>query len=413
MMVGCSKENPFEGDGSEGQVLKTALDVSLSSDNIMVNKKVTRANEDVNVDDFTVSFIQQGNSIASKSFLYGEMPDVVTLQGGTYHVVATLGEDREAEWENPYYLGESKPFEVIPEEITSYVDPVVCALRNIKATIEFDPSLAAVMSSDSYVEVKVGDNNGLNYGIDEAKAGKAGYFRHTDETTLVATFHGTINGSEIVETKSYNGIDKGRWYKLTFRLHQYDGDDTGDGDVTVVVDASVDVDDVNGDVNIGDDEPLDDGERPTEGDDPNPDDPNPDDPAKDEGPQILAVSPGLVFDTPWNVDASTQCAFKITSSAEGGITALTCDIISDNLTPEELEGVGLNQHLDLVNTPANLAEGLTNLGFPINVGGQKVVNFDISGFMGLMSVFGPAQHKFQLYVKDANGECTKTLILQF
>lgn len=409
-LAGCSKENPFSADAEgEGQVLKAALSMSTPDTDIMV----TRADASQDLSDFQIAFIKENATVASANYRYGDMPDVVTIKAGSYKVTATLGEDREAEWENPYFTGESPYFEVKANEITSSIDPIECELRNIKATIAFDSSLANVMSADSYVEVKVGDNKGLNFTTAEANAGKAGYFRHTDETTLVATFHGKVNGSDIVETKSYDGIEKGRWYKLTFKLHQGAGG-AGSGSVSgdVVVDASVDVDDVNRDINIGDDEPLDDSERPTEGGGDEPDPPTP-----GTAPQIVAITPGLVFDTPWHVtnDGSgyPACEFKIISSAEGGVQELTCDIISDDLTAEELSGIGLQSHLDLVNT-GDLTGALSGLGFPVNQGGNKEVVFNISStFMGMMGAFGNHLHQFKLYVKDANGECTKTVMIQF
>ena len=403
LATGCSKDNPFGPDTrGEGQVLKEALDMSVPEGNVQIGG--TRA-VDVDVNEFNVSFIKSGQTIATKTYRYGEMPGVVTLEQGTYRATASYGEDREAEWENPYYKGESAPFEVVANEITSYIDPIECSLGNIKATIEFDPMLAQAMSEDSYVEVKVGDNNGLRYDLEVAQQGKAGYFRHTDETTLVATFHGTVNGSTAVETKSYSGIEKGRWYKLTFKLHDSDGNGSGDVESEILVDASVNVQDVNADVEIAEDEPLNDDERPKEDD-------NDDPPVPNDPPQIISDC-ALEFDVVNNVTESTVCKFHITSSADGGFTALTCDIISDDLTPEELGGMGLTNHIDLVNTPADMAETLAGLGFPVNVGGQKRVDFDMSAFMGLMAVFGDHMHQFKLVVTDANGTTVKTLKLQF
>lgn len=404
-MAGCSKERGFDSEDGEGQVLKSALDMSTPSESSQV--VVTRAGSDVDLNQFKINFIKQGESVATQSYTYGEMPEVVTLKAATYIATAELGQNLEAAWDNPYFKGESRPFEVRPFEITSFIDPIECELQNIKVTIAFEGALAAEMSADSYVEVKVGDNNGLRFTADEASSGKAGYFRHIDEKTLVATFHGTINGSEVVESKSYDKIAKGTWYRLTFKLHPNpDGDPTGDVDGEVVVDASVTATDVNADVEVADDEPLDDNERPNEGDDPNP--PVPDDP---KAPEFIPEG-NVVFDQVMNVDASSQCRFSIKSTAEGGFTVLTCDIISPNLTAEELAGVGLASHIDLV-TPGSLEGGLVGLGFPVNVGGKTSVDFDLSQFMGLMAVFGEARHEFKLTVSDGNGTTVKSLILQF
>lgn len=415
LMAGCSKEKGFDGEMSddEGQVLKTALDMSTTSDQIMV----TRAEQGVDLSNFKINFIKKGESVAAKSFTYSEMPDVVTLKVGTYSATAELGQDLNAEWENPYFKGQSEEFDIEAYQITSFISPIECALMNIKATIAFDETLLAAMSPDSYVEVKVGDNPGLNFTTAEATAGKAGYFKHTNENTLVATFHGKVNGSDIVESKSYEGIAKGRWYKLTFKLHQNSGGDpTGGASGEIVVDASVTTEDVNADVTLEDDAPLDDSDRPNwgGGDDPEP-------PTPDNAPEIIAISQGMVFDTPWSVTAASECEFKIISHAEGGMQEFTCEIISQDLTPEELGSMNLPNVLDLVNEPApdskypNYWNVLGNdpFNFPTNVGGQSEVIFKLSDFMGMMAVFGNHQHTFRFHVKDANGEVNKDLILQF
>lgn len=415
LMAGCSKEKGFDDEMSdgEGQVLKTALDMSTTSDQIMV----TRAEQGVDLSNFKINFIKKGETVAAKSYTYSEMPDVVTLKVGTYTATAELGQDLNAEWENPYFKGQSEEFDVEAYKITSFISPIECALMNIKATIAFDETLLAAMSPDSYVEVKVGDNPGLNFTSAEATSGKAGYFKHTNENTLVATFHGKVNGSDIVESKSYEGIAKGRWYKLTFKLHQNSGGDpTGGASGEIVVDASVTTEDVNADVTLEDDAPLDDSDRPNwgGGDDPEP-------PTPDNAPEIIAISQGMVFDTPWSVTAASECEFKIISHAEGGMQEFTCEIISQDLTPEELGSMNLPNVLDLVNEPApdskypNYWNVLGNdpFNFPTNVGGQSEVIFKLSDFMGMMAVFGNHQHTFRFHVKDANGEVNKDLILQF
>lgn len=413
-MAGCSKEKGFgeEMSDNEGQVLKTALDMSTTSDQILV----TRAEQGVDLSNFKINFIKKGETVAAKSYTYSEMPDVVTLKVGTYTATAELGQDLNAEWENPYFKGQSEEFDIEAYQITSFISPIECALMNIKATIAFDETLLAAMSPDSYVEVKVGDNPGLNFTSAEATAGKAGYFKHTNENTLVATFHGKVNGSDIVESKSYEGIAKGRWYKLTFKLHQNSGGDpTGGASGEIVVDASVTTEDVNADVTLADDEPLDDSDRPNWGGGDDPEPPTPPTPG-DKGPKVTPTpeskKDGMVFDKDWAVTGSTQCSFDVTSDT--GFEVLTCEIISPDLTADVLIEFGIPTLLDLVNTSEELATALDDLNFPHNVGGQKQVQFDMSPFMNILSGVGKGHlHEFKLHVKDAEGEITTSLKLQF
>lgn len=406
--TGCSKEDPFgPGNEGEGQFLKSSISVDVQADGLEHRNAPTRAAADPDVDDFTVIFTREGNSQPVAKYRYGDMPEVVTLPAGTYTCTATYGENRSAEWESPYFLGTSETFEVVPYEIVSYLKPIECKLENIKVTVDFDAELRASMSADSYAEVKVGSSAALNYGIAEADSQKAGYFMHAEEISLVAVFHGTIEGSEVVETKSLKNIQKGNHYKITFKMHPGSGSGaTGDVDGDVVVDASVSVTDVERNIEIGEEILEEEGDRPTEGGE----DPQPPTPGGD-APTIVGAN-GLDLDKVHDGNSLSSCVLLITSSAEDGVQELTCDIDSEKLTKEELQTVGLDSHLDLVN-PGALAEVLSNLGLPVNVGGQKSVTFDITNFLSLLGSLGDGEHHFVVTVKDANGTATKTLKIKY
>lgn len=417
IFTACSKEDPFRG-GSEGNgsLAKSALLMEVKDDAL----NLTRADADVNLDDFNVLLFKEGNSQPYAKYKYGEMPEVVTLPAGSYTCTATYGEDRQAEWESPYFLGSSEAFEVKAGEITSDIGRIVCTLENVMVTINFDASLRSVMSPDSYVDVKVGDSASLQFGTAEADAKKAGYFKHNKEISLVAVFHGSINGVETVETKSLADVAKGCHYNITFRLHNGGGADaTGDADADVTVDASVSVTDVARDVELPDDELLDDSERPTEGgEDPQP--PTPPVPGG-EAPTIK-LNGGELADTPYAGSSMTTCVLTMKSESEGGFTTFICNIKSEVLEPE-LPSMGLPTHIDLAHpekmeipedhTLEEVMGILEGFKFPTDVAGKKEATVDLSDFIGLMAALGPGQHAFELIVGDANGETVKTLTLNF
>ena len=362
----------------------------------------TRAEE---LEDFKIMFFKNGSVAPELRYNYGEMPDVVVLPVGKYTVTATKGANVEAEWESPYIIGTSDEFEINEDEITSDLDPILCKLENVKVSINFAPMLSGNMSSDSYVEVKVGDNAGLQF--TKEHEGMAGHFRHTEGVSLVATFHGVVEGLETVETKSFEQVQKGHHYKITFKLRSQGGNHFGEADATVNIDASVTTIELENNIVIGEDEDLGDEERPKEnlgGDEPTP-------------PGDEKILPTIVGKAPINIDGENEvtpgmtCELEMTSHSEGGFTKFECDIKSQQLTPDELSGVGLSDHLDLVNTPESLQDALINLGFPINVGGEKNVEFVLTKFMPMLSVLGAGRHEFVLTVGDANGETTKTLVL--
>ncbi len=76
-----------------------------------------------------------------------------------------------------------------------------------------------------------------------------------------------------------------------------------------------------------------------------------------------------------------------------------------------LEGVGLTDVFDLCN-PGQYAEGISGLGFPTaaELAAATEVNFDITQFLSL--IFEAGDHKFNITVKDKEGnEKSFTLLM--
>ncbi len=129
------------------------------------------------------------------------------------------------------------------------------------------------------------------------------------------------------------------------------------------------------------------------------------------GPVVTWV--GFDIDTRYEITESLTANIEITS--EKGIVGFTVDILSDVLSAETLQGVGLDSHLDLVNPASDeMNTNLTNLGFPTreNVLNQNFVSFDITTFLGLLDLTGNGNHDFVMTITDADGVTTvKTLML--
>ncbi len=402
-LVSCSQELPFDGEGAEGYLNRDAMGVEFKNSDLISG---TRAS-DVNMDDFRVEIRNKSNNELVKAYRYAEMPEVVALPVGDYTVDAIYGENHPNKWENPYYLGDTD-FSIEAGKITEDLEPVVCKLSNIRIKVQFGPVLAQKMSADSKVEVKVGQTGSLDFTKGEERAG---YFAYTPGSqTITATFNGTIDGDQISETKTYDDASAGNIYNINFMLHTPGDDESGDVDGNVKVDATIDHIDVIRDVDPDEDYQQDD-MRPTEdnGEDPNPPTPpvNPDDPNK-KGPEITAEAP-IDLQKTNDVSGGSTVVLNVVSNAENGITGFEVDIDSEKLNAEVLEEVGLSAHLDLV-SPGDLADGLSELGLPVNVGGEKDVKFDISSFMSLLTIY-PGIHKFHLTVTDENGTTKATLIL--
>lgn len=403
---GCS-ESPFE-DNQKGEGM---LHLGAMGVDYMNREKEVRASA-TDVNDFTVNIIDKKDGAVAQSYRYGDMPEIVTLPVGEYRVEANYGTNEIAAWESPYYLGSSE-FSIRENEITDNVAPVVCTLNNIRVNVNFGSELLAKMGEDCKVTVHVGEST-TSLDFTPADAGRSGYFRHVEGSpTITAVLTGTVDGDEVKITKAYDNAAKGNFYRINFEVRNVNDPDPGHASGSITVDATIDRTDMNQNVS-GDLETIEDDMRPVEGDDPNnPDNPdNPDDPQK-PAPTITAQAPidldkVNIFDPD---DATAQCILNVHSEAEGGITAFTVDIDSNTLTPEELESVNMSSHLDLVN-PGSLETALKNLQLPVNIGGQTDIEFNISGFLPMLGMLGPGDHKFILTVTDANGTTVATLKLK-
>ncbi|MDE6340337.1 MAG: DUF4493 domain-containing protein [Muribaculaceae bacterium] len=426
LLASCGKDAPFDErqEKGVGQLHKSAIGIDLRDEEMMQ----TRADNGVNIDDFKISITKVGATAPTAVYTYGNMPDVVTLEKGSYVVKAEYGEDVEAEWNSPYYMGESDTFTITPDNITDDIGDIVCRLQNIKVSINFGPILTEQMSEDSGVEVRVSDSGDagggkyLRFTKNDQLRGNCGYFRHAEGVSLIATFNGMVEGLSTTLNKSYSNVQKGYHYKITFKLNNQASESIGDLTGGVNVNASVTVTDVERNVDVEDDELLDDSERPRE------DDPETPPAAGWQGPVATAEAPLSMPDvskiTPVDGVISVNCSQTIPLSdpnmnvvlnfkSNTGFTEFYADIDSPNLTPEELETVGLAAHLDLVNPDEKIVEPLQNLGLPVNIGGEKNVAFNISNFMSLLAIFGENTHTFVIHAKDKDGELVVNLVLNF
>ncbi len=393
----CDREKFVYNLGTETPTGKTGtLDLSTfgaipNNDTQVVEKApVSRA---VDTGDFTVQiYPAQGND--TLEWKYREMPEIVTLQVGEYNLAVFSHEVQPAEWEHPYYYAD-KAFTIEENRVTQ-LDTVVCTLQNIKVTVTYSEDLKSFMGDDCQVTVDIGSGS-LDFSQTETRAG---YFRSDSESNLlIATFTGTIDGYEEVNRIQVDNVKAGEWRKIHYDIKRPEpGSETGGVTPSVTLDASCVTIDHEGHVTI-DEEII-----------PDPSDPGTPDPEPSGAPQITSET--IALGTPVTVTEGMQVVVDIISTDKDGLTQLTVDIESPTLTPEELSGMGLSAHLDLVN-PGALKEAIEGLGFPTegNVLHQPKVTFDISQFMPLLGLLGAGTHNFIITATDAQGTTTESLIL--
>ena len=138
--------------------------------------------------------------------------------------------------------------------------------------------------------------------------------------------------------------------------------------------------------------------------------------------ETLANENGNVLDnTPNNADdfGEGKKAAKIHIHSEDPITSFKVKIDSETLTASVLGGVGLAPEFDLADPivtvdgeKKDLTTGLKSLEFPVGdeVKGATDLDFDITQFVPLTTIYGAANHRFILTVTDNAGN-SKTLTL--
>ncbi|MCH5225693.1 MAG: DUF4493 domain-containing protein [Muribaculaceae bacterium] len=248
LLVGCKSEDVFDKNldsRGEGQLNTSSISLDIVSEALS-----TRGLETPTADDFTIEVYDQNNpEISLLKSLYKDLPELVSIPVGTYNIKAFYGDsDVTAEFDAPYFFGETQDVTIEANKITD-IEPIECKPANVKVSIIFDESLLEEMSGDSKVVVKVGKSGELTF---DADTEEAGYFKYDENSnTLAANFIGTVQGEEFNVIKTYNDVQPGYYYQITFKLN--------------VIDPSIE-----GDPNTGDDNPSD----PGSGDDNNGDDNN-------------------------------------------------------------------------------------------------------------------------------------------
>ena len=424
-LASCSVEAPFQSQKEEGKGFfsKASLSLDVKSDeNIKIQN--SRADNDL-VNNFEINFQNVDTNQEYGPYLYGNMPEVITLPEGTYTVSAIYGKDLDAEWNNPHFKGNSQEFSIVRDKINTALDPIICSLQNVMVSVVFDDELINHMNDEPEVTVYVNKDQPLVFTKSHSEALTPGYFKHSSVCTLTAVFRGTVDGIKLEETKTLNNVEKGHHYRLTFARHSFNGEDHGQAELEVMVDAKVSIDEVGEDYEVPEEGVMDNLFFPSEA----PEDNN--DPQQPEGPGI--EQPGEEPNQPEEpgplvkldrsssvkhlndgvanlIDTSSTLILNIHSDAEEGIEVFNIEIESED---DLLNGMSL----DFIDTSTSL-DDLYDFGFldknanETSLKGKKDHTFDITPFMGTLAKLGAYEHKFYINIGDALGNKKIELILQ-
>ena len=131
-------------------------------------------------------------------------------------------------------------------------------------------------------------------------------------------------------------------------------------------------------------------------------------------PQIMWV--GYDIDKRQTIKSGDTCMIRITAPL--AIQDFEIKIVSNALTPEELQAVGLAAEFSLVNS-TDMFASLSGLGFPVGdeVYNQTLISEDklnITNFLGILGMLGAGDHDFVMTVTDMEGNATtKTVMMRF
>lgn len=409
-LTSCSSDELVGGAASErGKVSLFGLDVSNIEQVINDASGTSRAAYDVS--DYIVEFYAQDSETPYETYVYGDMPGAVELPVGTYTARVRSHELQKAEWDRPYFVGESSPFVITAGEITE-IDPVVCKFASLKVSVKFGPKLAAVLGDDVKVTVVANDDGRLVYTKDNTSAG---YFATlSGSTTLAYTFSGTVDGYKEEFTHTYTNVEAGQHRIITFEKGAslpVPEDPTGSvNPAGITIDVTYQDVALDGSVDPGKEEVLPDEDEPgklpdiTGGDDPNQGgnqggNEGGDDPVTPPAGDPITFSGTLQDGGVYTTQQLDEYVLNI--SCTKGVKDILVKIDSDQLTEEILvDMANLAQEFSL--TEPKYYESLKILDLPCGdaVINQPMVKFDITGFMPLIEALDPSHSVFTLTVID-------------
>lgn len=397
--------NPGGSDSGEGTVSLASMDVDVNT------AESVQGRASVNTDTYLVEILNKETGAQAGSYVYGEMPEVVTLPVGKYTVNVRSHEVQPAQWSAPYYVG-TKDFEIVSNKITE-IGTVMCKFSNIKVTVRYTAELFAMLGNDARVTVVAGERGQLEFTPTETRAA---YFEAVEGSmTLVAEFKATIGGNLITMTKPFTDVTAGKHYIITFSVKNGDStvpDEFGQVNPSgVSVDAEIEHENVDGNVGADEDNVSGGSVRPGQEEWPEEPGPGPDEPGPDTPSEAITMTCKAKLDgTPNDIVEGEE--YKVDIHAENGVENLWVTISSSNNNFIASAGELLPMNFDFAHLDQATYDNLASIGLTGNeaVYHKTDVPFDITGLVPLLKAF-PGTHTFTIKVVDAAGnEKTANLV---
>lgn len=372
----CHSEKMNFSVNKTGQLKLSSMQMTYNTEPLVT---VSRAAKDLN--SYIVGIYKSDDNSLVQEWKYNEMPEVFTLEVGSYKLVAHSQDVEGAQFDAPYCYGESEVFNIEKDKIID-AGTVECTLKNVKVTIKYSDDLKPLLSDDSKVTVTLG-NEELVYTVDETRSG---YFHCKPNNNLVnVVFDGKVDG-EIESTPittSYQ-VDAGTELLITYDIVSASEVDPGTGgmvpSMTLKISDEVLKAELQGSVLPEDDEILDFGKPSIEG-------------VGFDINQPVTVNPGQLQVNLMAPEGMQHVYVEITSDNEGFLSAAST--VFGGATSFDLAEPATEE----------IKNALISLNFPVGediINNKGVVLFDISPFVGLLfeSAFA-GKHSFKIRVVDS------------
>jgi hypothetical protein len=153
--------NKGKSDDKPFGKLEISVGIAVAADDIYNDLKAA------NTDDFKVIIYDSEGAIVASFDRLADMPDIIELPEGTYHVVAHSDNNLPAVFENPYYYGLSENFTVTAGNTSSV--SITCTLANIMISVIYSDNV--VQYFNDYSATVSNPGGALLFDKDETRAG--------------------------------------------------------------------------------------------------------------------------------------------------------------------------------------------------------------------------------------------------
>ncbi|WP_436517971.1 DUF4493 domain-containing protein [Ekhidna sp. To15] len=187
VFIACQQDDSVPQD--EFGFLSLSLDISIT-----IEELGGRVDAIVPLEDFKVIIEQEDGVTYAEYNNYSEIPTELELPTGSYKVIAYSDNDLPAQFENPYYYGESEIFTIDKDEVQAV--SLTAELANMKVSVTYSDNVSN--SFDSY-STNVENSTGDALVFDETET-REGYFA-VDPLSILSTLTYTKSDGEVVTTQ--------------------------------------------------------------------------------------------------------------------------------------------------------------------------------------------------------------------